>query len=277
MVIVCCMVFYSLFRFKARPNQPEPSQTGGHKTVEVIWTVVPFLIVIWIFLLTARGMSRSDPGPKDQPADIEVTGARWWWQGRYRDGGFYVAHELHIPVGKRLLVSLDSPDVIHSFWVPELSRKMDAIPGHPNAIWLQADRPGTYQGFCGEYCGAQHAWMHFIVVAQPPEEYARWQHAQATPAQVSATPAPGQVLFQRMTCVNCHAVSGVSVTGRSAPDLTHFASRKKLGSGIADNTSANLARWLKNPQNVKPGALMPNPELTDKQIADLTEWLESLR
>src|SRR5439155_22866794 len=154
--------------------------------------------------------------------------------------------------GKALALRLDSADVLHEFWVPELARKITTVPGHPNHIWIQADKPGTYLGFCSEFCGTQHASMHFLLVAEPQAEFQKWEQAQLAPAPppTSENAQQGLVLFQQMSCVNCHAVKGTVATAQIGPDLTHFASRKQLGAGIAANTPENLRRWLRDPQQV---------------------------
>jgi len=175
---------------------------------------------------------------------------------------------------------LDSKDVLHEFWVPELARKMTTVPGQPNHIWLQADKPGVYIGTCSEFCGTQHAWMRILVVAEELSKFEEWQRAQLQPglAATSAAAAKGLALFQTSTCINCHAIRGVTgAEAHVAPDLTHVASRKQLGAGILENTPANMRRWLKNPQHIKPGALMPDFNFTDQELDQLREYLETLR
>jgi cytochrome c oxidase subunit 2 len=208
-----------------------------------------------------------------------VTGHQWWWEARYLKSGVVTANEIHIPAGQSLSVRLDSADVLHEFWVARLARKMTTVPGHPNHIWLEADEPGTYPGSCSEFCGTEHAWMRFTVIAQPPAEFAAWEKAQLLPSMPPATnPArQGQQLFMQMSCVNCHAINGTVAHARVGPDLTHLASRGQLCAGMLDNTPANLRRWLRNPQAVKPGAEMPNFEFTEDQLASLTVYLETMR
>jgi cytochrome c oxidase subunit 2 len=190
------------------------------------------------------------------------------------------ANEIHIPAGKPLSVRLDSKDVLHEFWVPELARKMTTVPGQLNHIWLQADKPGVYIGTCSEFCGAQHAWMRILVVAEEPSKFEEWQRAQLQPSRTptSDAAAKGLALFQTSTCMNCHAIGGVTgADSRVAPDLTHVASRRQLGAGILENTPANMRRWLKNPQHIKPGSLMPDFNFTDQELDELREYLETLR
>lgn len=277
-LIVAGIIVFSLMRFRWREGEPDPAQVAGNKTVELVWTAIPLVIVLGLFALTARTMGLSDPAPPAKP-DLIVIGHQWWWEIKYPDSGVITANEIHIPVGKPLSVRLDSADVLHEFWVPELSRKMTNVPGHPNNIWLQADKPGRYNGVCSEFCGTQHAWMRFVVVAEAPSEFEAWQKAQTQAAAAPSSEAAGQglAIFQQMTCVNCHAINGTPGTAQIGPNLTHFASRKQIAGGIDENTHENLRRWLRDPQEVKPGAKMPNFNLTDDQITELVSYFETLK
>ena len=277
-VIVTGIIFYSLMRFRWREGEVDPLQFAGHKTLELVWTAIPLLIVILLFSLTVRTMSSSDPAPPANP-DLIVTGHQWWWEVQYPKSGVVTANEIHIPVGKPFSVRLEAADVLHEFWVAELTRKMTTVPGHTNHIWLQADKPGTYQGVCSEFCGTQHAWMRFTVVAEPPEKFEAWQQAQLQPATAPVDDAAsrGSALFQKMSCVSCHAIKGTPAAARIAPDLTHFASRARFGAGIAENTPENVRLWMLDPQKIKPGVLMPDFKFTDKQARDLTAYFETLK
>lgn len=277
--VVVGIVTYALLRFpRWREGERDPEQGAGNKTIEIVWTAIPLLIVAILFVLAARTMGISDPPPPPNP-DIVVIGHQWWWEARYINSGAIVANEIHIPVGKPLALRLDAADVLHEFWVPELSRKMTTVPGHPNHIWIQADKPGTYLGFCSEFCGTQHAWMHFLIVAEPQEEFQKWEQAQlvAAPSPSSGDAQKGLALFQQMSCVNCHAIKGTIATSQIGPDLTHFASRKQIGGGIVDNTPENLRRWLRDPQQVKVGVKMPNFKFTDEQVTELADYIETLK
>ena len=276
--IVSGIVVFALMRFRWREGEPDPRQFAGNRTIELVWTAIPCVIVVVLFALTARTMGVSDPSPAPAP-DIVVTGHQWWWEMRYPKSGVVAANEIHIPTGTAFSVQLDSADVLHEFWVPELARKITAVPGHPNHIWLEADKAGTYLGVCTEYCGTEHAWMHFLVVVEPPAEFEEWIKAQLQPAIVpgDATAAKGLALFQRMSCVSCHAIHGTTATAGVGPDLTHFASRKKFGAGVMDNTPENLRRWLANPQKVKPGVMMPDFKFTDEQLTQLVAYFEALK
>ena len=277
--VVAGLVGYSLARYRWRKGDRDPAQIAGNKRVEVVWTVIPFAIVLALFGLTVRAMNRSDPAPAagEQP-DLEIIGHQWWWEVRSPKLGYVTANEIHIPVGKDFLVRLDTADVLHEFWVPELGRKMTTIPGAGNELWLRADEPGTYEGTCTEFCGTEHAWMRFQVIAESEAKYQAWVHEQQqAPAPVTGEAARGREDFLTMTCVNCHAIKAVGGTRDAGPDLTHVADRRYLASRLLPNTPANLRRWLTNPQAVKPGALMPNFKLTPTQVDDLAAYFETLK
>lgn len=274
---VSAVIVYSLAACRARRGAPEPSQRAGNKRVEILWTAVPLAIVTWLFLLAVETMAKSDP-QADPPADLTVIAHQWWWEVRYASG-VVAANEIHIPEGKSLYVSVESADVVHDFSVPQLTRKMDAVPGHPNHVWLRADAPGTYGGACFEFCGLQHAWMRLLVVAEPPAAFDAWQRAQLAPAAPPSGDAAvrGEHVFQAQACGTCHAVAGRGFRGGVAPDLTHLVSRSTLGAGVEDDTPDRLRAWLKNPQDVKPGAHMPSFHLNQEQLGDLLAYLEELR
>ncbi len=176
-------------------------------------------------------------------------------------------------------MQLESADVIHDFWVPQLARKMDLVPGLTNHIWLEAEKAGTYLGACAEYCGAEHAWMRFLVIAEPPAEFAAWatRQAQAAPLPAGGGAERGRQVFLQMTCANCHSIQGVCTATNVGPDLTHLATRRTLGATVLANTPAGLARWLRNPQAIKPGCRMPNLNLSEAQANSLVSYLETLR
>lgn len=277
--VVVGIVVFALLRFpRWREGERDPEQGRGNKKIEIVWTAIPFAIVAALFVLAARTMGIADPPPPPNP-DIVVIGHQWWWEARYANSGAIVANEIHIPVGKPLALRLDAADVLHEFWVPELARKITTVPGHPNHVWIQADKPGTYLGFCSEFCGTQHAWMHFMLVAESQAEFQKWEQAQLAPAPppISENAQQGFALFQQMSCVNCHAIKGTIASAQIGPDLTHFASRKQLGAGIAANTPGNLRRWLRDPQQVKVGVKMPNFKFTDEQLTQLADYIETLK
>jgi cytochrome c oxidase subunit 2 len=276
-LVVAALVLLCLLRFRARPNDPEPRQVAGNERLETSWTAASILILVGLFVLTVRAMQVSDPIASRAP-DLTVIGHQWWWEARYADGTV-AAEEIHIPVRSNVLVRVESADVIHDFWVPQLGRKMDMIPGHPNLLWLRADRPGSYPGACAEYCGAEHAWMRIRVEAQSAAAYQAWLGEQRQPAAqpVSDLERRGRQLFRDRTCVNCHAIRGLAPGASVAPDLTHFASRATLGTGVLANTAANTRLWLANPQAVKPGCHMPDFHLTPDEVNALAAYLQTLK
>ncbi len=276
-VVVAGLVAYCIVRFRARPGDPEPRQIEGHKQLEIAWTLVPCVIVVGLFILTTKAMAQAD-APPDRDPDLVVIGHQWWWEARYPNGAV-TANEIHIPAGKDVIVRLESADVIHDFWAPALGRKIDATPGHPVFVRIQADAPGVYHGACAEYCGTQHAWMRFDVVADAQADFDAWAVHQGAFADApeSDSAARGARLFGERTCVQCHAVRAPGQPGAQvAPDLTHFASRKSLGAGILPNTPEDLYVWLKYPQSVKPGCHMPSLRLTDDETQDLANFLAEL-
>jgi cytochrome c oxidase subunit II len=272
--IVTAAIVYSLVAFRGRPGDGEPPQTTGNRKLEILWTVVPLGIVVTLFGLTLEAMASSDPSADPTPA-VTIVGHQWWWEARY-PSGVVTANEIHIPVGTPLFVRLEATDVIHDFWVPQLARKMDAVPGHPNFFWMSADAPGAYGGACAEYCGTQHAWMRLLVIADPPEAFDAWQRAQLAPAPAPTSDAStrGETVFRNEACGNCHRVAGRGFEGRVAPDLTHLATRSTLGAGVTGATPDDLRSWLHDPQTIKPGSRMPDFKLTDAEVSDLVAFLE---
>ncbi len=282
-VLVAGLLTDSLLRSRRQPEAGAPRQTFGNRNLEIGWTAIPALVIAVIFVFTLMAMRRGPtPGtglPDGQQPDIEVIGHQWWWEIRYpQHGGMITANEVHLPVGRRMLVQLNSADVQHDFWVPQLGQKMDMYPNKTNYIWLEAEEPGLYRGVCAEFCGAQHAWMRILAVAQPEADFERWVAEQRTPPQPLAEPLAerGRAVYAARTCGSCHAIAGVS-TGEAGPDLTHFGSRPTISAGVLVNTPENLARYLANPQAVKPGIYMPNFRLSDEEIAALVAYLEGLR
>jgi cytochrome c oxidase subunit 2 len=276
--IVAGLVGYSLAKYRWHEGAADPEQVAGNKQVEIIWTAVPFVIVLVIFGLTIRAMQQSDPPAPPGPPDLVVIGHQWWWEIRSPKLGYVTANEIHIPVGEPVSVRLDTVDVLHEFWVPQLTRKMTTVPGAGNHVWLHADRPGLYQGVCSEYCGTQHAWMRLEVIAEPRAQYDAWvRRQQQAAATASGAAARGLRLFGELTCVNCHSIKGVVETTNAGPNLTHVATRRTLGSAIVPNTPENLRRWLADPQQIKPGAKMPNFKLSPGQLDDLLAYLGTLQ
>jgi len=278
-LVVATLVVFVAVRYRRRPGGPAPSQTDENVALELVWTVIPLVILSVLFVLTVRVMHRVDPQAKDRDPDLLIVAHQWWWELHYPDLGVVSANEIHVPVNTKLLLKLESADVVHDFWVPALGKKVDAIPGHPNTLWLNVDRPGVFLGTCDEFCGAEHAWMRIRVVGQQKNEFDAWAAHQALPAGRPSTPNArrGAELFNQKTCASCHAIGGTSARARIAPDLTHVASRRTLGSGVLENTRANLARWIADPQGIKPGCDMPDLHLDQTEVELVTDYLEELQ
>jgi cytochrome c oxidase subunit II len=283
-VIVTSLLVYVVLRFRRRPTDDdlEPAQVYGSNQVEMAWTVVPVLIVVVLFLTTARVIFgvQDAPRPKDA-VDVTVIGHQFWWEFRYPKQGVVTANELHIPVSDPAsptptFMTLLSADVDHSFWVPELGGKTDLIPNHPNSMWIDPHKPGVYLGQCAQFCGTQHAKMLLRVVVEPRAEFEKWLNDQKQTATQDATVAAGRHVFETQSCINCHTISGTVATGRFGPDLSHLASRQTIAAGAADNTPAELRSWIRDPDGIKPGCLMPAMNLNDQQLDQLTAYLNTL-
>jgi cytochrome c oxidase subunit 2 len=277
-LVVAAGVIYSVVRYRSRGHATEPRQIFGSPKLEVLWTVAPLAILTGLFLVTVRAMVLIDAPQDSNPSpDLVITAHQWWWEARYPNG-VVVPWDIHIPTSRRLRTRIESADVIHDFWVPNLARKMDAVPGRWGYIWLQADTPGTYAGTCSEFCGAQHAWMRFRVIAQPEPSFGAWLAQQAQPSpEPSGVAADGARLFRAKKCADCHAVTGISGSAEKGPTLAHLASRETLGGGISRNTPESLALWLSNPQAAKPGNRMPDTPLSANERAAILAYLGSLQ
>ncbi|MGY2894056.1 cytochrome c oxidase subunit II [Deinococcus sp. UYEF24] len=276
-LLVTVAVFYFVRRYRHRGAQGEPPQVFGNAPEELIWLGAATLVLILIFALSVRVAAQSSPSTDEGTPELTVTARQWFWQASY-PGGAVSANEIHIPTGRRVLLALESGDVIHDFWAYRLGRKLDVIPGQHNRLWIQASVPGVYQGACAEYCGTQHAWMRFVVVAQTPAEYQAWLTRTAQPAAAPTIDTKsGAQLYARLGCPVCHAVAPASGVGKVGPDLTHFGARRLIAGGVLSNTPEHLTRWLNDPDKVKPGTRMPRYPLTGQEIADLTRYLEGLK
>jgi len=277
-LLVTGLVAYAVIRYRDRGTGVEPRQTGGNRRVEIIYTLIPLAIQLGLFSLTVMTMHKAEPSDERRSPDLVIVAHQWWWELRYPAANVMTANEIHLPLGKAMVLELRSADVIHEFWVPQLGPKMDMVPGIPNRLILEADQPGEYFGDCAEYCGVGHAWMRLRVVVQTPGDFEVWERQQTQPAAIATeSAARGRTIFQTRTCIQCHTIQGLALKGNVGPDLTHFASRATLGAGVADNTPEELGLWLNNPQAMKPGCYMPQMRLTPAEITDMTAYLESLK
>ncbi|HEX3472320.1 MAG TPA: cytochrome c oxidase subunit II [Silvibacterium sp.] len=284
-VTVAGILLYVIIRFRARDDDDdrEPAQVYGSNQVELAWTVIPVLIVVVLFLTTARLIFAIQDAPKPSAAlEVTAVGHQFWWEFRYPRQGFVAANELHVPLSNTshpspTYLDLLSADVNHSFWVPQLAGKIDLIPNHPNDMWIDPLYPGLYVGQCAQFCGVQHAKMLLRVYVDTPEQFAAWASNQAKPGVQDPAVAAGRRVFETEACMNCHTVIGTAATGRFGPDLTHLMSRDTLASGAMLNTKENLRQWIKNPDSFKPGSLMPAMQLSNDQLDQVTAYLATLR
>jgi cytochrome c oxidase subunit 2 len=297
-VIVLALVVGALvvagIRFRERPGH-QARQYHGNNLLELIWTVVPTLMVISFSVLSFQRLALVNDVDSGTAMTIKAEGKQWVWSFQYptdakfklSDGTYLKgAEELHIPAGQKVKIELSAVDVIHAFYVPKLGGQKDAVPGRATEMWIQADRPGTYNGQCIEFCGTGHADMLITIVAQNPTDYAAWQVAAVKQANLFNDPAvaTGKQLFTTLACGGCHTIQGLT-GGKVGPDLTHLMSQKTPIAGVAglDVNEANLVKWVGNAPSLKPGVVMPvfsnkyGGPLDDATILSVVKFLETLK
>jgi cytochrome c oxidase subunit 2 len=346
LVIVMALIIYATFRFRERPDTPHPKQIHGHTGLEIAWTIVPALIVVFIGVPTVQAIFDTQRRPPEDALVVEVIGHRWWWEFRYPEFGITTANQMWIPTGRPISLQMHASDVIHSFWVPRIGGKRDLIPlpsvpeGQPapqkNYLLFTVTEPGHFLGQCAEFCGESHALMRTSVMAVEAPQFEAWVRkmragtppppaAEPLPAATPAGPAtamagqpappavrPGQLraptgagnpfvppiddltlqregkrIFMGATCVACHQVAGTTAAGLLGPSLTRYGERPWVGAGTAENNLENLIQWIRDPQSMKPGALMPGTlrggagmpptGLTDTEVRAVAAYLLSLR
>ncbi len=272
------------WRRRDRPGLPvvgNLGERGFNGLVVLFGMIVPLLALVVVFVAANFSVASvtEAPAPGSTAMTIVITGNQWFWDIHYPGSGAVTANEIHIPVGTRVDAVLRSADVIHSFWVPQLNRKADMVPGHPNRILLYADHPGVYRGQCAEFCGLQHANMATTVIAQPPAQFRAWLANAARPriAPTGAQQQRGEQVFLSERCASCHTIRGTSARGTIGPDLTHLASRSTLAALTIPNTRHELERWIADPQKIKPGAKMPSVDLSTSERDAVVAYLETLR
>jgi len=284
-VVVFTLLTYAILKFRQNAANAgrEPAQVYGSTQIELAWTIIPILIVVVLFLASARVIHAVQDAEKPSTA-VEVTaiGHQFWWEFRYPAYGIVTANELHIPVSNPAhptptFLKLLSADTDHSFWIPQLAGKTDLIPNRVNEMWLDPHDTGLFLGQCAQYCGTQHAKMLLRVSVDSPEEFAAWINVQKLPANQDELAVAGRHVFETTACLNCHAVGGTNGNGRFGPDLTHLMSRNTIAAGAASNTHENLRLWIQNPDALKPGSLMPAMKLSDADLDALVRYLETLR
>lgn len=297
MLGVCTLVFVGIvvalllaLRRAPRGDPRTPADvealTRDERTVRrTIGTAITAAIVLLLLLfgatvVTDRALAQL---PLSDAVHIRLTGHQWWWEATYDDAlpanVFTTANELHVPVGRPIVLTLEADDVIHSFWVPNLHGKKDLIPGRTATIGFRADAPGEYRGQCAEFCGYQHAKMALLVIAESPQQYDQWvSRSRASASEpTDASAQRGRQVFLESTCAMCHAIGGTPANARHAPDLTHVASRRTLAAGALRNEPSALAAWIVDPQHFKPGANMPANGLPPADLHALVAYLGTLR
>ena len=308
------LLLYAIVKYRSRPGETmEPPQVFGSTQVEMAWTIIPILLITVLFLGTARVIFAIQDAPKPANAlDVIVVGHQFWWEFRYPKYGVVTANELHVPQSTAVqpqatFLKLTSADVMHSFWVPRLAGKTDLLPNRVNEMWFDPNVPGIYLGQCAQFCGAEHAKMLLRIYVDPPDKFAAWIRSQQQAHAESPEGAPtagvggpaneirenaqmanaaqssgavdaraGQMVFEHQACVNCHTIKGTMANGRFGPDLTHLMSRETIGAGIMPNTQQNLMGWITDPNDTKPGCLMPAMHLTEEQNAQIAAYLLTL-
>ncbi len=278
-VLVEGLLIYSVIRFPARRQNGEdmPPQIHGNTRLEMAWTLAPALVVAVMLILTFQTMAKIDAAPPEDALRVRVVGHQWWWEVHYPEYNVVTANEIHLPVNRPVVVELESADVIHSFWVPRLMGKRDLIPGTTNRIWFTPLEAGSFSGQCAEYCGVAHAQMRVVVFVDSGEAFQQWIAKAQQPAPAVAGPAAqGAELFIQRGCAACHTIAGTAAQGVIEPNLTHVGGRSTLAAGIIGNTPENLARWLRDPQAVKPGNKMPTLPLSEEDITALVAYLQAL-
>ena len=316
-VLVEGVLVYAIFRFRGKPGDPEPHQSHGNTTVEIVWTVIPALILAAIAVPTVRAIFQTNAIPGPGALTVEVVGHQWWWEFRYPEYKLTTANELHVPVGRTVSLRMGSADVIHSFWVPQFAGKRDVFANRETRLWFKAEVEGEYPAQCGEFCGIQHARMAYRIKAQKPEEFQSWvAHMQTlgpkTPAgaapaagskptasteasgvktatagasvQQPSTPSgrqgpqygQGEQLFNTKGCVGCHSLQAVDAPkGMVGPNLANVGARSYIAAGTLKNTDENLAHWIRDPQGIKKGVLMPNLGISETEAQALVAFLRA--
>ena len=285
-LVVAGLLTYAIIRYRQRgegDDPEEPPQVYGSAAIELAWTVPPILIVVMLVLVTARTIGEiQHPKMPEAAEEIRIIGHRFWWEVRYPKHGVVTANEIHVPLSDRskrvpTQMVLESADVIHGFWVPQLNGKTMLVPNYRNTMWIEPYATGIYLGNCTVLCGQQHANMLIRVIVDKPDVYQKWLESQKQAPAPDPQTEEGQKQFISNSCGTCHTIENTRANGVFGPDLTHFSSRATLGSGVAPNDEQNLRAWLRDPQSLKPGCLMPNMQLTDNQIDSILAYLRTLK
>jgi len=305
-VLVQGALLYAMFRFRGRPGDAEPAQVHGNTTLEIVWTIIPAVILAVIAVPTVKAIFKTAEIPGDNPLTVEVIGHQWWWEFRYPEYNLTTANELHVPINRPVHLRMGSADVLHSFWVPQFAGKRDVFPNRETRLWFIAEQPGNYPAQCTEFCGLQHGRMAYRVIAgeagefdawlakmrtfaaapPPPPAPARGDTVRTTSAGASIDPpapqdpaaAEGQKLFLAKGCVGCHSLVALNAPkGMLGPNLANIGARTWIAAGTLPNTDENLAHWIREPQAIKQGVLMPNLGLSENEAKSIAAYLRTIR
>jgi len=278
-IVVEGLLLFTVIKFRGRPGAQPPKSIHGHTALEIAWTLAPVLILVVVAVPTVRTIFQTQAPAPAGALEVDVIGHQWWWEYRYPAQAIVTANELHVPVGRPIELVMTSADVIHSFWAPAVAAKRDVIPGHTNYIVFTPDSVGTYTGQCAEFCGDSHANMRLSVIVESDSAFRAWVVDQQAPA---ALPDPkslagqGKAVFSRSACIGCHMISGVSA-GVIGPNLSHVASRTTIAGGEFPNDSLDLALWIANAPDRKPGSMMMRMNLTPADLQAVVAYLRSLK
>ncbi len=313
-ILVEGALLYAMFRFRGRPNDPEPKQVHGNTAIEIVWTLIPSLILAAIAVPTVKGIFKMNETPSGDVLEVEVVAHQWWWEFRYPEYKIVTANQLHIPVGRMISFKQHSKDVIHSFWPPRFAGKRDVFPGRETRLWFKAEEAGEFPGQCAEFCGIQHARMSFRIMAQEPADFEGWvahmqslgpkkpaaegaapaapaPEGQAPAGQAPTTPPPaqaeptapvdplyaeGEKLFMTKGCVGCHVLQAYEAdTVHLGPNLANLGERTWIAAGTVPNTPENLAKWIQDPASIKEGVKMPNLGVKESEARALVAFLRA--
>ena len=264
-------------------GQEQPGENRAEYTVKGAVAITVIILFILMFVSFRTGRAINTLSQSQDQLWIKITGNQWWWNVEYKDAdpsnNITTANELHLPVGRPVKVELQSNDVIHSIWLPNMHGKKDLIPNYPAVFYFRPDKIGTYWGQCAEFCGYQHAKMRFIVIVESPEEFDAWMKSQQQASVTPADPIPqhGQQIFLTSVCTQCHTVQGTNAAGRVGPNLTHVASRQYIAAGSLQNTRDHLRSWITDPQAIKPGIRMPMNTYSEEDLDALVSYIEGLK
>ena len=304
-VLVQGALLYAMFRYRGRPNDAEPNQVHGNTVLEIVWTIIPAVILAVIAVPTVKAIFKTNEVPGNNPLTVEVIGHQWWWEFRYPEYNLTTANEIHVPINRTVHLRMGSADVLHSFWVPQFAGKRDVFPNRETRLWFVAEQPGNYPAQCAEFCGLQHAKMAYRIVASEPGEFDAWvakmrtfaaappppaapagkdtvrttsAGASVQPAAQEPATAEGQKLFLAKGCAGCHSLVALNAPkGMLGPNLANIGARSWIAAGVLPNTDENLARWVRAPQEVKEGVLMPNLGLSESEAKSIAGYLRTIR